>query len=227
MTGSCNLCDGEEPFDIVGDHVAHRAPCGAWCGAAPYGADDARVCGLHAEHCDVAPRDPREHDLKSAVPLFGPVFDGSKNFDIRRNDRGFREGDTLLLREYDPERGYTGRVARRRVTFVLRGYFALQEGFVVMGLGYLDAHAPRPIIPPGPPRDPAASLDYFVASMKRLVNVADAAWRFREAERRLAALGLRTEANAEAHDSAGFAKMAARVVLDAALGFPGPPARTP
>lgn len=40
-----------------------------------------------------------EHDLKILSPYFIAVEDGSKPFEVRRNDRNYQVGDTLLLRE--------------------------------------------------------------------------------------------------------------------------------
>jgi len=47
-------------------------------------------------------RDPIQHDLKSHPEPFHQVRVGLKNFEIRVNDRDYREGDTVLLKEYDP-----------------------------------------------------------------------------------------------------------------------------
>lgn len=79
---------------------------------------------------------PREHELKTWPAFFQAILDGDKNFEVRKNDRGFQKGDTLWLREYDTSRlgiPYTRREVRVEVTYVLSG-FGLQDGYVVMGL---------------------------------------------------------------------------------------------
>lgn len=45
------------------------------------------------------------HDLKIWPQYFQRVSNGSKTFEIRENDRGFQQGDTVTLREWDPEPG--------------------------------------------------------------------------------------------------------------------------
>lgn len=50
-----------------------------------------------------------QHELKSWPAFFGPIVAGVRTHELRRNDRGFSVGDSLLLREFDPDRGeYTG-----------------------------------------------------------------------------------------------------------------------
>lgn len=59
---------------------------------------------------------------KKAVPdLFEKVLSGEKNFDVRLDRFECKPGDTLLLREWDPEKQeYTGRKLEKKVTFVLK-----------------------------------------------------------------------------------------------------------
>jgi hypothetical protein len=69
---------------------------------------------------------------------------GAKRMEIRFDDRGYRVGDELTLREWDPgtlvfEIGssgrYTGRVCHRTVTHLLHGgQFGLAEGYVALSL---------------------------------------------------------------------------------------------
>lgn len=52
----------------------------------------------------------------------------------------YKVGDVLHLREYIQESDrYTGQETDRQVTFVLREFAGLQEGFVILGLKDLDA----------------------------------------------------------------------------------------
>ena|SRR5437868_4853969 len=50
-------------------------------------------------------RAPVCHDLKAHPKPFGAVRDGRKWFEIRLNDRDYREGDIVMLREFiaDPD----------------------------------------------------------------------------------------------------------------------------
>ena len=64
----------------------------------------------------------KKHELKTWPVYFEALWDERKRFEIRKNDRDYREGDELLLREYDPERGeYSGREIEAKVTYVLQG----------------------------------------------------------------------------------------------------------
>lgn len=62
------------------------------------------------------------HELKSWPDYFAPILDGSKNFEVRINDRGFNVGDIVRLREYDDRKGiYTGREIKKKITYILAG----------------------------------------------------------------------------------------------------------
>jgi hypothetical protein len=63
-----------------------------------------------------------KHELKSWPEFFVPVFEGKKNFELRKNDRHYRAGDTLRLREWEPNTAkYSGREVIKVVTYVLEG----------------------------------------------------------------------------------------------------------
>ncbi len=62
------------------------------------------------------------HDLKSWPEFFAPVLDGKKTFELRKNDRHFKVGDILRLREWEPNTAtYSGREIRKRVTYFMDG----------------------------------------------------------------------------------------------------------
>jgi hypothetical protein len=76
------------------------------------------------------------HDLKTWPKFFDMVKRGVKPFEVRSNDRGFQECDTLLLQEYDPEaKAFTGNTLTCDVTCVVSGAeFGIKLGYVVMGI---------------------------------------------------------------------------------------------
>jgi hypothetical protein len=77
------------------------------------------------------------HVLKCWPRFFREVKNGTKRFEIRRDDRPYNEGDTLVLEEWDPStRSYSGEAVAVRVSYVLRGErdVGLEPGFVVMSL---------------------------------------------------------------------------------------------
>lgn len=43
------------------------------------------------------------HELKIWPQFYCRVKDGTKTFEVRKNDRNFQFGDIVILREWDPE----------------------------------------------------------------------------------------------------------------------------
>lgn len=82
----------------------------------------------------------KAHQLKCSTTFFPAIWDRSKPFEVRKNDRDYEEGDVLLLDEYDPVHGHTRRVALRKVTYLLTHEMfpgGVPPGYVVMGLAYI------------------------------------------------------------------------------------------
>ncbi len=84
-----------------------------------------------------------EHNLKIAPVYFDAVADGSKTVELRKDDRGYQAGDTLVLREFQPahwchdewiEGHYTGRECRAVVTHITTGETWLQPGIVALSI---------------------------------------------------------------------------------------------
>lgn len=74
------------------------------------------------------------HELKILPEYFEQVRNGTKTFEIRKNDRNFKVGDTLWLKEWDGNK-YTGRDTTRKVIYILddnSGY--VLDGYVVMSI---------------------------------------------------------------------------------------------
>lgn len=88
---------------------------------------------------------PMDHELKSDPEAFRSVLRGAKVAEIRRNDRDFRVGDTVTLRETRHSSEdmrllghpllYTGNKLGRQITYVQAGY-GLPEGLMVLSFGY-------------------------------------------------------------------------------------------
>lgn len=75
----------------------------------------------------------KKHELKIWPEFFDPIMLGKKNFEVRKNDRGFKEGDHLILKEWLPsEQKYTGRELTTVVTYMTD--WEQKPGFVVMGI---------------------------------------------------------------------------------------------
>ena len=91
------------------------------------------------------------HELKILPQYFEKVLDGSKTFELRKDDRGFEVGDILILKEFrqglidctqsEPiviqERGYTGRKIEKEISYIFKGGIpgmGLRKGFSILGL---------------------------------------------------------------------------------------------
>lgn len=75
-----------------------------------------------------------KHDLKTLPEYFEKVHNGSKNFEIRKDDRGYLVGDTLILREWDKDNGYSGRVIKKEISYILDNNEYLQDGYVALAM---------------------------------------------------------------------------------------------
>jgi len=79
------------------------------------------------------------HDLKILPEYFTEVVAGNKKFEVCKNDRGYRTGDVLVLREWDSlKEKYTGETFWCKVTYILEDSPYLQNGFVVLGISHLN-----------------------------------------------------------------------------------------
>lgn len=75
------------------------------------------------------------HELKTIQPFFDDVSRGKKDFEVRRNDRDFKVGDDLRLREFDPDLLlYTGFSVYKTVKYILDDPKFVKEGYVILGM---------------------------------------------------------------------------------------------
>lgn len=80
----------------------------------------------------------RKHEVKIWPEHFAAVTHTDKRqrktVEVRKDDRGYRVGDVLVLREWDPEQeAYTSREVETLVTHILRGW-GLQDGWVALSI---------------------------------------------------------------------------------------------
>ncbi|MGV3695520.1 DUF3850 domain-containing protein [Flavobacterium sp.] len=72
----------------------------------------------------------KHHDLKTIEPFYTDIVLKGKRLEIRIDDRDYQPEDTVILRQYDPEKqDFSGRKVKGVITYVLRGYPAIQEGY--------------------------------------------------------------------------------------------------
>lgn len=75
------------------------------------------------------------HALKTWPAYYKYVEDGSKPFEVRKMDRPFKTGDTVILQEYDPVNGgYTGKEKTFKIGYVLIDTPFVKKGSCVFGL---------------------------------------------------------------------------------------------
>lgn len=62
------------------------------------------------------------HALKTWPKYYQEITSGDKTFELRKFDRPFKVGDTLLLQEFEPRTdgyGYTGNEIKKVITHIL------------------------------------------------------------------------------------------------------------
>jgi ASC-1-like (ASCH) protein len=75
------------------------------------------------------------HHLKTWTPYFQDIKSGVKQFEVRKNDRDFQVGDTLILDDFDPNtEKYLGQWIPKLVTYKLDDVRFVKEGFVILGM---------------------------------------------------------------------------------------------
>lgn len=71
------------------------------------------------------------HELKILPEYFEAVTSGRKRFEIRKNDRDYKVGDLLYLREWNADE-FTGNSYKAEVTYITD--YAQKDGSVVLGI---------------------------------------------------------------------------------------------
>jgi len=81
-----------------------------------------------------------ENVLKTVDRYWDAVADGTKTFEVRKNDRAFQKGDTLILErwEYDNRKvlslSWPKRLISVKVAYLLQGgQFGIEPAYCVLG----------------------------------------------------------------------------------------------
>ena len=72
------------------------------------------------------------HQIRIAATYFEDAESGRKPFELRKNDRNYKEGDILDMMEFKDGRN-TGRTIRKVVTYLLENYSGLEDGYCILG----------------------------------------------------------------------------------------------
>lgn len=77
-----------------------------------------------------------EHKLKILSRYYEAILQGKKTFEVRKDDRPYHEGDTLLLQEAVALNGLicTGREIKVAVTYILRDSEYVKDGYCIMSI---------------------------------------------------------------------------------------------
>ena len=73
------------------------------------------------------------HKIKIAGSVFEDVRDGTKPFELLKNDRDYKVGEIILFREMTDGEP-TGRETEKEISYVTKGYAGLKEGYCILGL---------------------------------------------------------------------------------------------
>lgn len=82
-------------------------------------------------------QEKKVHDVKLGTTFFDDVKTGRKTFELRKNDRGYKEGDTIVLHEYK-DGTTTGRTITKKIVYMLEDFTGLEDGYCILGLGEVE-----------------------------------------------------------------------------------------
>jgi len=84
------------------------------------------------------------HELKTEEPHFTDVACGIKPFEVRNNDRDFKLGDVLHLKQYNPSlhesRKFSGKSVLAKIHYILDDADYCKEGQVILGIEVISKH---------------------------------------------------------------------------------------
>ena len=95
----------------------------------------------HEEKLDAALSDNKPdhkiHEIKIAAMCYEDVVSGKKSFELRKNDRGYKQGDKLIMLEFKDGK-HAGRIVNADIVYMLEDYTGLAEGYCILGIQVTD-----------------------------------------------------------------------------------------
>lgn len=73
------------------------------------------------------------HELKIAPEYFKKILSKEKSFELRYNDRNYKVGDILKLKEYDNGQ-YTGEEKSVKITYILQDFEGLKSNYTILSI---------------------------------------------------------------------------------------------
>ena len=72
------------------------------------------------------------HQIKLESEFFDDAAAGRKNFELRKNDRNYKEGDVLEMEEVKDGKK-TGRKCSKRIVYMMENFEGLEDGYCILG----------------------------------------------------------------------------------------------
>lgn len=101
-----------------------------------------RECKPNCEKKEKPAREAKVHRIKCVEPFFTDIDKELKTFELRKNDRDYRQHDFLELMQYIDGKE-TGKHIYAYVEYLLEGYEGIQPGYCIMGIERIMSNTPR------------------------------------------------------------------------------------
>jgi hypothetical protein len=124
-------------------------------------------------------KEPETHTLKCWSEYFIEIFEGRKTFELRKDDRNYKVGDTLILEEGDIQHDdfvRTGRTVKATITYIIKDavVFGLQKGYCILSLSTPSLNM---LLPVGEIAFPSeVDIRYWADSQERCCFEEDRQW---------------------------------------------------
>lgn len=75
------------------------------------------------------------HELKILPQYYKEVKEGNKNFELRKNDRDYKEHDTIILKAWDNGQYLNEEPLKKTIKYILKDCpeLGLIDGYIILG----------------------------------------------------------------------------------------------